>query len=111
MKTIFYILAVVVSANAFASYRVYQLKIEIYDHAGKKTKERVEVSTLDSLQYEHYHGGFGTMRVTMTDTWYCPGDTSRRKLCDKPKLTPTRGTASTDPKRTGTPFHLQPVIP
>jgi hypothetical protein len=114
-----------IAAPLHASYRVYQLKLEYFDAYGKKERERIEISTLDAVQYENYYGGYSVVRAVMLDTWYCPGDTSFRKSCEKPgtKTTessvPTRGPLSTNPKRRalpvavpgGLPYHLQPVIP
>lgn len=94
-----------------ASYRVYKLRVTKYDNRGKALGRASVLSTLDHLQYEHYHGGFKNMRVELEDTWYCPGDTSRRELCKPLKGTPKRGVASTDPKRNGLPYYRQPVIP
>ncbi len=101
------------ATSAWASYRVYQLKLEYFDATGKKERERVENSTLDAIQYEQLTGGFGVVKATMLDTWYCPGDTGRKKICDKPKVAgePTRGPASTQQKRGGLPYNYQPVIP
>ncbi len=96
---------------AAAGYRVHQLKITYYDFAGKPRQTETVLSSLDQLQYEHYHGGYRTMKVELVDTWYCPGDTSRRAYCDKPKIAQTRGPASADPKALGIPYNRQPIIP
>jgi len=99
-----------ISSQAFASYRVYLLEITVFNQYGVPTSFRYETSTLDATQYEHYHGGYRTFQVKEVDTWYCPGDTSRRKACEKPKNQPNRGLASTEPKRP-LPLNRQPVIP
>ena len=108
------ILAVLLCGHAEAAYRVYQLKITTYDYYGKKVgKPRVILSTLDYLQYEHYHGGYRRMHVQMLDTWYCPGDTRNfRPYCPKPRVV-ERAPSSlrNDPKRVGLPYNRQPVIP
>ncbi len=96
---------------AQASYRVYQLKVTEYDRAGRKLFARLELSSLDHVQWEHIHNGYGTAKVEFLDTWYCPGDTSRRHYCPKPKNVKTRGPASTLEKRNAIPFNRQPVIP
>lgn len=102
-----------ISVNAFASYRVYKLRVTQYDISTKKNITRVVTSTLDHLQYESYHAGYGRMKVDLVDTWYCPGDTSRKKYCDKPKEKDTvRGPAAYNrEKRTPLPYNRQPVIP
>ena len=71
------------------------------------------LSTLDHIQYEHYNAGYGRMKVDLVDTWYCPGDTSRRKFCTKPKEKDTvRGLAAYDrAKRSPLSYNRQPVIP
>lgn len=97
-------------AGSWASYRVHELKLTHYDSRGKKVREEVVLSTLDHLQYEHYHSGFRTVRAELMDTWYCPGDTARKQFCPRPLLAPTRGPASTEPKRL-LPIGRQPVIP
>jgi hypothetical protein len=99
------------SSGASASYRVHVLKLTHYNGAGKPIKQEKVLSTLDHLQYEHWHSGYRVMKAELVDTWYCPGDTSgHRELCPKPEsATPTRGPASTDPKRL--PYGRQPVIP
>jgi hypothetical protein len=97
---------------AHAGYRVYQLKIEEYNASGKLDKIHLVLSTLDHLQYEHYNAGYGRMRVTLADTWFCPGDTSHfRGYCPPPKVR-VRAPASYDPpKRVPLPYNRQPIIP
>ncbi len=96
---------------AWAGYRVHQLKVTHYSPKGKVAATEKVLSTLDPYQYEHHHGGFRNMRVVMEDTWYCPGDTSRQEYCTKPKSSPRRGPASTDPKRGEIPLNRQPIRP
>ena len=98
-------------SSAFAGFRAHELKVVHYDVKGKATKTEVVVTTLDHLQYEHYHGGYGNLQVSLVDTWYCPGDTHGKPMCKKPKAEPKRGPASTDPKRPGLPYGRQPYIP
>lgn len=100
----------VFSGTALGSYRVHQLKVIQYDAFGKPKKTEVVLSTLDHLQYEHYHGGYRWARVELMDTWYCPGDTSRKKYCKKPVLK-ERDIASEKEKRTAIPYTRLPVIP
>ena len=97
-----------------AAYRVYQLKITPYDARGKKGKPRTVLSTVDHIQYESLYGSYRWDRVELVDHWYCPGDTSRRAFCKKPKERrgADRAPASYDkPKRISLPRNLQPVIP
>ena len=104
------LLVLMVSAVSFGSYRVHELKLTWYSNDGKPVKEERVLSTLDHLQYEHVHGGYRILRAELKDTWYCPGDTSHKALCERPKLAPTRGPASTEPKR-AVPYGRQPVVP
>ena len=97
--------------SSYAGYRVHELKLTYYSQEGVPVREEVVLSTLDHLQYEHYHGGFRTVRAELTNTWYCPGDTSRKVFCPNPERAPTRGPASTNPKRGELPIGRQPVIP
>ena len=100
------------AADAKASYRVYQLKLRHYDQTAKKKINQIVLSALDPVQYESFHGGPGVMKVELLDTWYCPGDTSRKNYCKKPKGAAERAPASLDhPKRNKLPYNLQPVIP
>ncbi len=99
------------AVSSSASYRVHELKISYYDPSGVPVKTETVLSTLDHLQYEHYHSGFRVIRAELKDTWYCPGDTSRKKFCEKPKDQASRGPASTDPKRISLPLGRQPVMP
>jgi hypothetical protein len=105
------LLALVLTFSVEASYRVHQLKLTYYDNQGTVVKEETVLSTLDHLQYEHYHGGFRTVRAQLEDTWYCAGDTSRKALCPRPAEGPVRGPASSEPKRNALPIGRQPVIP
>ncbi len=98
-----------------ASYRVYQLKVEQYDAYGRLDRIYSVMSTLDPFQYEHYYAGYRWMKVSLKDTWYCPGDTSHfRKYCPRPRIV-DRGTASLDhpklPELSVLPYNRQPVIP
>ncbi len=99
------------SPSAHAAYRVYQLKINDYDAQGKVEANEMITTTLDPWQYEHYYGGYRWMTIKMVDTWYCPGDTSRRAYCEKP-LVKSRAPASNVPgQRVELPYNRQPVIP
>lgn len=101
-----------VTSSSEGSYRLYQLRIRHYDQLAKKKINRVVLTTMDPVQYEGFHGGPGVMKVEFLDTWYCPGDTSHKKVCNKPKEPIQRGPASLDhPKRIQLPRNLQPVIP
>jgi hypothetical protein len=94
---------------AVASYRVHQLRVQYASSPGVFSGGEVVLSTMDGVQYELYHGGTAVVRVQMLDTWYCPGDTSRHSYCPKPRAAPSRGPASTDPKRL--PLNRQPILP
>jgi hypothetical protein len=98
-------------APSFAAYRIYKLRVLHYNEKGKLSRTENVLTTLDHLQYEHYHS-MGKSKVVYEDSWYCPGDTSRKKPCDKPLEKPPRGPASLDhPKRVPMPRNRQPVIP
>jgi hypothetical protein len=79
------------------------------------TKTENVLSTMDHIQYEHYYGGYRWDKVELLDTWYCPGDTSGKKICDKPaepRPLNERTPASMErPKRVPLPANRQPVIP
>lgn len=73
------------NVSGLASYRVFQLKVTSYDEKNRVQKTNKILSSLDPYQYEHYHGGYGRMKVEMIDTWFCPGDTHSKDFCKKPK--------------------------
>ena len=115
MKRIF-LLLVFLPSLSHAAFRLYQLKVSYQDPQLKKEVTKTVMSTLDHLQYEHYHSGYGRMKVTLVDTWYCPGDTARKKYCKKPKepKVPARDIASAydkEKRKPLLPYNLQPIIP
>ncbi len=65
---LFFLLGFFLGLTAEASYRVHQLRINYLDSFGKVKKREVVLSTLDHLQYEHYHGGYRWTRVELVDT-------------------------------------------
>jgi len=73
-----------ISVPSMAAYRVYQLKVTPLDEKNRPLKTQVRLTTLDPYQYESTHG-FGKVRVVLTDSWFCPGDTSSKDYCPKPK--------------------------
>lgn len=108
---LFTILMFLIPVSLFAGFRVYQLKVDYYDPSGRKERSEVVLSQLDHLQYEHWHGGYGNSLVTYIDSWYCPGDTSRKVYCDKPREKDiVRGPAAYDREKR-MPLNRQPVIP
>lgn len=92
------LLLVLLCVPAHASYRVFKLRLRHFDPKGKPIKTEVVTSSLDPNQYEHYHGGYRETKVELVDSWYCPGDTSRKKYCSKPSY-PDRYLASGEEKR------------
>ena len=105
------IIAVFFSLQSQAAFRVYKLRITHYDAYGNFSKKETVLSTLDHLQYEHYHGGYRWSRVELVNTWYCPGDTSRRQFCVEPKVKDRVPASLERGKRVGIPYNRQPVIP
>jgi hypothetical protein len=78
------LLITVLCVESKAAYRVYQLEVTALDERKKPQKKQVVLSILNQFQYENYHG-YGTMRVVLVDSWFCPGDTSKEEYCKKPK--------------------------
>lgn len=106
-----FLLALLSTGFAEGAFRIYKLRLIHYDAFGNFSKKETVLSTLDPFQYEHYYGGYRWTRVEMVNTWYCPGDTSRKRFCDEPKV-PQRTPASLERgKRVEIPFNRQPVIP
>lgn len=110
MKAALFIL--LLATPSFAAYRLFQLKVLHYDEKGKLKRQQTVLTTLDHIQYQHYHSYGAKDKVVYLDSWYCPGDTSRKKHCEKPLEKPPRGPASLDhPKRSPLSRNRQPVIP
>jgi len=114
--TSFWFLALFVlgfSQAGHGAYRVYKLRVVSYNERNRPSTQSAVLTTLDPNQYQNYHSGYGRMEVQLVDTWYCPGDTSFKRYCSKPKdRRLQRGLASEfAPKRDALPSNLAPVIP
>ncbi|NDC24825.1 MAG: hypothetical protein EB078_07435 [Proteobacteria bacterium] len=97
---------------ARGAYRLFKLKVTSFDERNRRQKQEVVLSTLDHHQYENYYAGYGRTLVQLIDTWYCPGDTSGKKYCDKPKeMRLQRGPAGIFAPKRDLPLNQQPVIP
>lgn len=101
------------SQLGYGAYRVYKLRVVSYNERNRPSTQTAVLTTLDPNQYQNYYSGYGRMDIKLVDTWYCPGDTSFKGYCLKPKdRRLQRGLASEfAPKRDALPFKLQPVIP
>lgn len=98
-------------AISFGAYRVYEIKVEHYDNFGHLERTESVLTNLDPLQYAAFQGGDGRMKVRMQDTWYCPGDTSHRVYCAKPRVKQRQPASLEHDKRVPLPYNRQPVIP
>lgn len=111
----YFLFMMLFSFSAQGAFRLYKLKVTYRDPQLKRDVTKNVTTTLDHLQYEHYHSGYGRMKVELLDTWYCPGDTARKKLCKKPKerKPPPRDIASAYDKEKRAPldYNRQPIIP
>lgn len=98
---------------SWGAYRVYKLRVVSFNERNRPNTQNAVLTTLDPNQYQFYHSGFGRMEVKLVDTWYCPGDTSNKNFCKKPKdRRMQRGPAGEfAPKRDEIPSNWQPVIP
>lgn len=113
------IIVLLATSQSQGAYRAYKLKVQHYEPTMKKNITRTVMSTLDHLQYEHYNAGYGIQKVTLIDTWYCPGDTGGREICKKPKarkptareLASNPGAAYDKAKRPTLDYNRQPIIP
>ena len=84
--TLLVLLPCITSVPVLASYRVHQLRVN-YNNGKSGGKRSVTVlSILDHVQYQTYNGGYNIVKVQLLDHWYCPGDTSRKQYCKKPKI-------------------------
>ena len=69
-------------ALASAQYRAFELVIT----DPTTGRERVEISTLDPLQYRQYHPTKPEEQISYRATWMCKGNTSNFKpICPNPK--------------------------
>lgn len=75
---------------SFAEYRAFELVI----HNNVTQSERIEVSTLDPLQYTDYYPVQPNEVVMYRETWMCYGQTSFQKICPNPRLEEKRLPAS-----------------
>ena len=115
----FLLLTLGICFDAEAAYRAYKLEVTHFEPSMKKNVTLTVLSVLDHLQYEHYHAGYGLQKVILVDTWYCPGDTRGKAICQKPKvrapsasdLAARPGAAYDKPQRPDIDFNRQPVIP
>ena len=113
------VLSLFLCLESSAAYRAYKLKVTFFEPTLKRNITQTVVSTLDHLQYENYHSGYGTQTVDLIDTWYCPGDTRRKEICKKPHVPspPARdlashpGAAYDKAKRAEIDYNRQPIIP
>ena len=84
MKIILSSLLFLFASNAFAEYRVFQLRLS--RGAGEV---REVLSTLDPYQYTTYYPVDPDVSVEYMDSWLCLGDTSGfREYCKKPNRQP-----------------------
>jgi hypothetical protein len=79
----FILFIALISLQAHAEYRVYQLGIKSSPTA---KQEKVVTSTLDHLQYLDYYKIEPQEQVRLIDHWMCRGRTDHFKShCSKPK--------------------------
>lgn len=82
------LLTFLISITAGAEYRAFELVIS----NSATGQERVEISTLDPLQYRVYYPVGLDDKVTYRSTWRCRGNTSNKPICPRPEK------AALDPK-------------
>lgn len=74
-------------SSIFGEYRVYQyiVRPNIQDIT---PKSYFVTSTLDPVSYLSYHGGSGSLKIDLSRTWTCLGNTGGQDICPDPSLKP-----------------------
>lgn len=84
MKIILPFIICIICINARAEYRVYQYSIKNKIPNSDKDEAHFITTTLDPRSYLSYHGGAKLISLDLLRTWICPGNTSRKKICNSP---------------------------
>lgn len=79
-----YLLVALFSYSIFAEYRVYQYIVRATQT--NSPKSYFITSTLDPISYMAYHGGDKTLKIDLSKTWTCLGNTGRLDICPDPLL-------------------------
>ena len=68
-----------------AEYRAYQyiIKSKKYSESDEhKTSSKVINSTLNPVSFIAYNGGNEVIEIDLVNSWMCPGNTSKKKICN-----------------------------
>lgn len=86
IKKLTFIFIGLISATAFAEYRVYQYVIKNnISTAQDQPNSHMVTSTLNPVAYQAYYGGMRNLTIDLLRTWICPGHTGhQKKLCPSP---------------------------
>ena len=88
-KKIALALLLMLPLSAMSEYRAYQyLVVSKPEEQTQLTKSKSVVinSSLNPISYMTYHGGEKIVRIQLLNSWYCPGNTSKKEICPAPKL-------------------------
>lgn len=81
IKFLSIIILLLLSANLFAEYRVYQYYIKSKVKNLDQVSSYLVTSTLDPKSYIAYHGGYDSIELNLLRSWMCMGNTSRGPIC------------------------------
>ena len=78
------LILLMLSNTAMAEYRAYQyiVKSKIKNSSQiLNSKSTIISSTLSPVSFIAYNGGTNIIEIDLINTWYCPGNTSKKKIC------------------------------
>ena len=70
--------------TVMAEYRAYQYIIKSKVHsesAEHETSSKIVNSTLNPVSFIAYNGGTQVIEIDLVNSWMCPGNTSKKKIC------------------------------
>ena len=77
------------SFSLMGEYRAYQYVVKTKTKNQSdllKSGDSIISSTLSPTAYISYHGGSEIISIDLINTWMCPGNTARKKICDPIQL-------------------------
>ena len=85
IKVSVFLLGYMLSFTGMAEYRAYQyiIKSKIRSESAEyRTSSKIINSTLNPVSFIAYNGGFEIIEIDLINSWMCPGNTSKKKICN-----------------------------